>query len=65
MKMMIQRYERDMNTKDLNEPEEVKTEIENLERDHSDQITLYGTEKDGTLFVVYLDQATVDKIKTV
>lgn len=46
---------------DLNET----TEVANVERDDEQFVTIYGTEKDGRLYYIVLDQEVVDKIRTI
>ncbi len=62
MKMTILRAVRSKEMDvDLNET----TEVSNVERDDEQFVTIYGTEKDGQLYYIVLDQQVVDKISTV
>lgn len=62
MKMSILRavQEREMDV-DL---EEV-TEVQNIERDSEQYVTIYGTERDGHLFYIVLDQEVINRLKTI
>ena len=42
-----------------------RTEVLNVDRDSPDCITLYGTEKNGKLWYIVMNQALVDQIKEV
>ena len=42
-----------------------RTVVTNIERDSDQFITIYGTEQEGQLFYIVLDQEVVDKIKTI
>ncbi|KKN04030.1 hypothetical protein LCGC14_1101620 [marine sediment metagenome] len=41
------------------------TEVSNVERDDEQFVTIYGTEENGQLYYIVLDQAVVDKIRTI
>lgn len=39
--------------------------VQNIDRDSPDQITIYGTEADGTLYYIVLSQQLIDRIKEI
>ncbi len=41
------------------------TVVANIERDSDEFITIYGTEENGQLYYIVLDQEVVDKISTI
>ncbi len=43
----------------------VTTKVDLVERDNEQFVTLYGTERDGQLYYIVLDQKVIDKLKTI
>ena len=62
--MTIQRYVRDQN-EDLEIETEEEVEVQNVERDDKQFVTVYLEEKNGHNWSLILDQETVDWIKRV
>ena len=42
-----------------------RTTVQNIERDSEEFVTIYGTEENGQLYYIVLDQEVVDKIRTI
>lgn len=41
------------------------TKVDNIERDSDGFVTIYGTERNGQLYYIVLDQEVIDKLKTI
>lgn len=42
-----------------------QTEVANVERDSDDLVTVYGTESNGQLYYLVIDQELIDKLKSI
>ncbi len=42
-----------------------ETVVDNVERDNERYVTLYGTEQNGQLYYIVLDQEVINKLKTI
>lgn len=62
MKMTILRAVR---SKEMDVDLEQCTTVSNVERDSNQFVTIYGTEENGQLYYIVLDQDVVDKIRAV
>jgi len=62
MKMSILRAVREL---EMDVDLDVQTEIQNIERDSPNYVTLYGTEDGGKLYYIVLDQKTIEYLKTI
>ena len=56
---------RAVRSKEMDVDLEHRTTVSNVERDSDEFVTIYGTEQNGQLYYIVLDQATVDLIKQV
>ena len=56
---------RAVRSKDMDVDLDHKTDVDNVERDSPDYVTVYGTEKDGQLYYIVLDQELIDRLKTI
>ena len=62
---MIMTILRAVRSKEMDVDLEHRTTVSNVERDSDQFVTVYGTEQDGQLFYIVLDQEVVDKIRSV
>ncbi len=60
MKMSVLRAVR---SKEMDVDLEHITTVSNVERDSEQFVTIYGTERNGQLYYIVLDQEVVDKIR--
>lgn len=44
---------------------EVKDRVNHIERDDDEHVTIYGTETDGKLWYLVLNQETIDALKRI
>ena len=56
---------RAVRTKEMDTDISHVTKVANVERDSSEYVTVYGTEADGQLYYIVLDQELIDKLKTI
>ena len=56
---------RAVRSKEMDVDLEHRTTVSNVERDSDEFVTIYGTEQNGQLYYIVLDQATIDLIKAV
>ena len=62
---MVMTILRAVRSKEMDVDLEHRTTVSNVERDSDQFVTVYGTEQDGQLFYIVLDQEVVDKIRSV